>query len=88
MTTYTVTVEGETFSNQTAAQVKELKKNLAGYAINVVKNVQPKATAIKFHYYRGDIVRIIEERQNGYTLVHNFTIGTDVFANTIELEYR
>jgi hypothetical protein len=88
MTTYTVTIEGEIFHNQTATQVKTLKKNMAGYTITVTKNTSVKNEAIKFHYYRGEMVSIIEGRQNGYTLVHNFAKGTDVFANTAEIEYK
>jgi hypothetical protein len=89
MTTYTITVNGETYNaNATAAQVKSTKKNLWGNTVIATKNIQPKSEPIKFWYYRNDMVSIIEERQNGWTLVHNFSKGTDVFAVTSELEYK
>jgi hypothetical protein len=83
---YTVTITAgnysETYTNQTAKQVKALKADFSDATITVMKG----APAAKKTYYRGNEVTIIEERQNGYTLV--FDGQNDIFANTSELEYK
>lgn len=90
MTTYNVTTDdGTIFTNQTAIQVKTLKRNLWGTKLTITKNVTPKMnkTQIKFWYFRGEMVNVYEERQNGYTRCYSDTRGI-FLANTKELEYR
>ncbi len=84
MTTYTATVtaygETNTFHSFTAAQVKAARKN--GYTVKAVRNEAPK-----FWYYRGEMVSLIDEQANGWTLVVTID-GRQIRAVTAELEYR
>ncbi len=85
-TTYTITTlsDNETYLNCSAEMVKRVRKTHGAKNVKVVKN-----EASKFWYYRGEMVALVEERQNGYTLV-NAADGSFFarFAVTAELEYR
>jgi hypothetical protein len=85
MTTYTITTttDNETYYDCSPEMLKRLRKNYGAKNVKATKNETPK----NWHY-RGSKVLIIEERQNGWTLVHDFTNGGDRFAVTTELEYR
>ena len=77
----------ETFTNKTLAQAKQIKKNLNGWTVTWSKSAVAETSKVWF--YRGQQVEIVENRQNGWTLVNN-TDGSRFFylAVTRELEQR
>jgi hypothetical protein len=87
MTTYTATVtshgETNTFISFTAAQVKAARKAHGTKNVKAVKNEAPK-----FWYYRGEMVALIEDVTNGWTLVCSPDGSRQFRAVTAELEYR
>ena len=87
MTTYTVTINGETYLEVTAATLKTMKKNNKN--VKAVKNIETPVTKC---YYRGNEITVIEERQLGWSLVYSGSTSNgnykQFFAVTAEVEYR
>lgn len=101
MTTYTLTLkhtddncelngDQDTFTGLTMEEVKRIaKRNCSSIATWKREKAVKVVDAPKFWYYRGEMVVIHEERQNGWTLVSNADGSRPFyFAVTRELEYR
>lgn len=89
-TTYIVTTEWSThaFNTRKEANIyaKVLKKEF-NQASTITKSDKRPTTTVT--YYRDNAIEIIEERQNGWSLVNNCDHSNMMyFANTKEIEYR
>jgi len=101
MTIYTVTIqqtddnmqptgEIETIENCTMAEAKNIQKRNCGSIVTFVRTRKTAPVAKQaMSFYRGSEIAIVEERQNGWTLVSNVD-GSRYFylAVTAEIESR
>jgi len=83
MTTYTIIHNGETYLECSIEMLKRMRKQLGTKNVKAVKNEAPK-----FWYYRGEMVALIEDVTNGWTLVSSPDGSRQFRAVTAELECR